>query len=61
MSAEALALVDRHISRQLRLANVAPVVFKHLNGGPKASAVGFYQLDILAERNDVSCLNRLLP
>ena len=45
---EALGLAERHVSRQLRLAYLAPEVMKRLTCGPEASAVSLYELCFLA-------------
>lgn len=46
--AEAAGLAERHVSRQLRLAYLAPEVLKRLTCGRKASAVSLYDLSVLA-------------
>ena len=46
--AEAVALAERHVSRQLRLAFLAPEVLKRLTCGREASAVSLYDLCFLA-------------
>lgn len=48
--AEAVGLAERHVSRQLRLAYLAPEVLKRLTYGWEASAVSLYDLCFLAER-----------
>ena len=45
---EALGLAERHVSRQLRLAYLAPEVMKRLTCGREASAVSLYELCFLA-------------
>lgn len=42
--AEAVRLAERHVSRQLRLAYLAPEVLKRLTYGREASAVSLYDL-----------------
>jgi hypothetical protein len=44
----AVNLAERHVSRQLRLAYLAPEVLKHLTCGREASAVSLYDLCFLA-------------
>ena len=46
--AEAVGLAGRHVSRQLRLAYLAPEVLKRLTCGRAASAVSLYDLCFLA-------------
>ena len=46
--AEAAGLAERHVSRQLRLAYLAPEVLKRLTCGREASAVSLYDLGFLA-------------
>lgn len=46
--AEVVGLAERHVSRQLRLAYLAPEVLKRLTCGREASAVGLYALCFLA-------------
>ena len=46
--AEAVGLGERHVSRQLRLAYLAPEVLKRLTCGREASAVSLYDLCFLA-------------
>lgn len=46
--AEAAGLAERHVSRQLRLAYLAPEVLKRLTCGREASAVSLYDLSVLA-------------
>lgn len=46
--AEAVGLTERHVSRQLRLACVAPEVLKRLMYGRDASTVSLYDLCFLA-------------
>jgi len=46
--AEAVDLAERHVSRQLRLAYLAPEVLKRLTCGRKTSAVSLYDLYFLA-------------
>jgi len=46
--AEAVGLAERHVSRQLRLAYLAPEVLKRLTCGRDASAVSLYDLCFLA-------------
>lgn len=46
--AEAVGLAERHVSRQLRLAYLAPEVLKRLTCGREASAVSVYDLCFLA-------------
>lgn len=46
--AEAVRLAERHVSRQLRLAYLAPELLKRLTCGREASAVSLYDLCFLA-------------
>lgn len=46
--AEAVDLAERHVSRQLRLAYLAPEVLKRLTCGREASSVCLYDLCFLA-------------
>ncbi len=46
--AEAVALAERHVSRQLRLAYLAPEVLKRLTCGREVAAVSLYDLCFLA-------------
>jgi hypothetical protein len=46
--AETVGLAERHVSRQLRLAYLAPEVLKRLTCGREASAVSLYELCFLA-------------
>ncbi|MFY9246986.1 MAG: hypothetical protein WAO88_14475, partial [Roseicyclus sp.] len=46
--AEAVGLAERHVSRQLRLAFLAPAVLKRLTCGRESSAVSLYDLGLLA-------------
>ena len=46
--AEAVGLAERHVSRQLRLAYLAPEVLKRLTCGREPSAVSLYDLSFLA-------------
>jgi hypothetical protein len=46
--AEAVGLAERHVSRRLRLAYLAPEVLKRLTCGREASAVSLYDLCFLA-------------
>ena len=46
--AEAVGLAERHVSRQLRFAYLAPEVMKRLTCGREASAVSLYDLCFLA-------------
>ncbi len=46
--ATAVNLAERHVSRQLRLAYLAPAVLKRLTCGREASAVSLYELCFLA-------------
>jgi hypothetical protein len=46
--AEAVGLAERHVSRKLRLAYLAPEVLKRLTCGREASAVSVYDLCFLA-------------
>ncbi|WP_445809419.1 hypothetical protein, partial [Yoonia sp.] len=46
--AEAVGLAERHVSRQLRLANLAPHVLKRLTCGREASTVSLYDLCFVA-------------
>ena len=46
--AEAVGLAERHVSRKLRLAYLAPEVLKRLTLGREASAVSLYDLCFLA-------------
>lgn len=45
--AEAVGLAERHVSRQLRLAYLAPAVLKRLTCGREATAVSLYDLCFL--------------
>ena len=42
--AEAVGLAERHVSRQLHLAYLAPEVLRRLTCGRQASAVSLYDL-----------------
>lgn len=46
--AEAVRLAERHVSRQLRLAYLAPEVLKRLSCGREPSAVSLYDLCFMA-------------
>ena len=46
--AEAVGLAERRVSRQLRLAYLAPEILKRLTCGREASAVSLYDLCFLA-------------
>jgi hypothetical protein len=46
--AEAVGLAERHVSRQLRLAYLAPEVLKRLTCGREALAISVYDLCFLA-------------
>lgn len=46
--AEAVGLAERHVSRQLRLAYLAPEVLKRLTCGCELSAVSLYDLCFLS-------------
>jgi hypothetical protein len=46
--AEAVGLAERHVSRQLRLAYLAPEALKRLTCGREASAISLYDLCFLA-------------
>ena len=46
--AETVGLAERHVSRQLRLAYLAPEVLKRLTCGREAAAVSLYDLCFLA-------------
>ena len=46
--AEAVGLAKRHVTRQLRLAYLAPEVLKRLTCGREASAISLYDLCFLA-------------
>ena len=46
--AEAVGLAERHVSRQLRLAFLAPEVLRRLTCGREASAISLYDLCFLA-------------
>ena len=46
--AEAVGLAKRHVTRQLRLAYLAPEVLKRLTCGREASALSLYDLCFLA-------------
>ncbi len=46
--ADAAGLAERHVSRQLQLAYLAPEVLKRLTCGREASAVSLYDLCFLA-------------
>ena len=46
--AEAVGLAERHVSRQLRMAYLAPDVLKRLTCGREASMVSLYDLCFLA-------------
>lgn len=60
--AEAVGLAERHVSRQLRLAYLAPEVLKRLSCGREASAISLYDLCFLAGERWTSrlagCLGR---
>lgn len=45
--AEAVGLAERHVSRQLRLAYLAPEVLKRLNCRREVAAVSLYNLCFL--------------
>lgn len=47
--AEAVGLAERHVSRQLRLAYLAPEVLKRLTCGREALGVSVYALCFMAE------------
>lgn len=47
-TAEAVGLLERHVSRQLRLADLSPEVLNRLTCGREASAVSLYDLCFLA-------------
>lgn len=47
--ADAVGLAERHVSRQLRLAYLAPDVLKRITLGREAVAVSLYDLCFLAE------------
>jgi hypothetical protein len=47
--ADAVGLAERHVSRQLRLAYLAPEVLKRITVGREAVAVSLYDLCFLAE------------
>lgn len=47
--ADAVGLAERHVSRQLRLAYLAPEVLKRMTVGREAVAVTVYDLCFLAE------------
>ncbi|WP_420022822.1 hypothetical protein ACN9JG_09930 [Cereibacter azotoformans] len=55
--AEAVGLAERHVSRQLRLAYLAPEVLKRLTCSREASAVSLYDLCFLAGRHGRSRLS----
>ena len=46
--AEAVGLAERHVSRQLRLAYLAPEVLNRLTCGREASALSLYDLCFVA-------------
>ena len=46
--AEAVGLAERHVSRQLRLAYLAPEALKRLTCGREASAISLYDLCFVA-------------
>ena len=46
--AKTVGMAERHVSRQLRLAYLAPEVMKRLTCGREASAVSLYDLCFLA-------------
>ena len=46
--ADDVGLAERHVSRQLRLAYLAPEVLKRLTCGREASAISLYDLCFLA-------------
>ena len=46
--AEAVGLAERHVSRQLRLAYLAPEVLKRMTCGREASAISLYDLCFVA-------------
>jgi hypothetical protein len=46
--ADAVGLAERHVSRQLRLAYLAPDVLRRLTCGREASALSLYDLCFLA-------------
>ena len=46
--AESVGLAERHVSRQLRLAYLAPELLKQLTCGREAAAVRLYDLCFLA-------------
>lgn len=46
--AEAVGLAERHVSRQLRLAYLAPEVLRRLTCAREASAVSLYDLCFVA-------------
>ncbi len=46
--AEAVGLAERHVSRQLRLAYLAPGVLKQLTCGREGSAISLYDLCFLS-------------
>ena len=46
--AKTVGMAERHVSRQLRLAYLAPEVLKRLTCGREASAVGLYDMCFLA-------------
>jgi hypothetical protein len=49
--AETVGLAERHVSRQLRLAYLAPEVLKRLTCGREASAVSLYDLCFMAGKD----------
>ena len=54
----AMDLAERHVSRQLRLAYLAPEVLKRLTCGREASAVCIYDLCFLAGENWLEQIER---
>ena len=56
--ATAVNLAERHVSRQLRLAYLAPEVLKRLTCGREASAVSLYELCFLAREAWVEQVRR---
>lgn len=57
--AEAVGLAERHVSRQLRLAYLAPEVLKRLTCGREASAVSLYDLCFLSGEAWVEQVHRV--
>jgi hypothetical protein len=56
--AEAVGLAERHVSRQLRLAYLAPELLKRLTCGREASTVSLYDLCFLVGEHWGEQVNR---